>query len=123
MPGELLNNYVANFYTDDNQEFIGNILKKLYYLDNSLPNLKNYFKHLLQYYPDEALKELCDTNTNENLSELASQIVWLFADGNDYQKAYDWSEFSTEIDFVTKMNWLFNLMNRGKELRKINKQQ
>ena len=106
---ELLNNYVANFYTDDNQEFIGNILKKLYYLDNSLPNLKNYFRHLLQYYPDEALKELCDTNTNENLSELASQIVWLFADVNEYQKAYDWSEFSTEIDFVTKMNWLFNL--------------
>lgn len=106
---ELLNNYVANFYTDDNQEFIKELLKKLCSINNSIPNLKNYFKHLLQYYPDEALKELCDANVNQNLPELATQIAWLFADANEYQKAYDWSEFSTEIDFVTKMNWLFEL--------------
>jgi hypothetical protein len=106
---ELLNNYVANFNTDDNKEFIKNVLKKLCYLDNTLPNLKNYYSHLMQYFPDEALKELCNTRANENLSELASQIVWLFADVNEYQKAYDWSEFSTQIDFVTKTSWLFNL--------------
>ncbi|PWA05943.1 DUF2194 domain-containing protein [Flavobacterium psychrotolerans] len=106
---DLLNNYITNFNTDENQERIKNILKKLYSLDNSAINYKNYLKHLMQYQPEEALNKLCDIKPCEDLSELATQTVWLFADANEYQKAYDWSEFSKEIDFVTQMNWLFEL--------------
>jgi hypothetical protein len=103
---DLLNSYVANFYTDENQEKIKNALKSLLSVDTSKESYKNYIRHLLQYKPEEARAELADKKPTEELKEFATQIVWLFADNNEYQKAYEWSALSDEIDFVTKMNWL-----------------
>jgi len=103
---DLLNSYVANFYTDENQEKIKNALKALLTVDTSPSSYINYIKHLLTYKPDEARMELTDKKPSKELSELATQIAWLFADTNDYLKAYIWSEYSDEIDFVTRMNWL-----------------
>jgi len=102
---DLLNSYVANFYTDENKEKIKGILKKIYTLDNSLANFKNYIRHLFQYNPEEAKAELQDKVASEDLSEFATQIVWLFADNAEYKKALEWSAFSKDIDFVTKMSW------------------
>ncbi|MBC7607885.1 MAG: DUF2194 domain-containing protein [Burkholderiales bacterium] len=106
---DLLNSYVANFYTDENQEKIQKALKALLSVDTSAKSYKNYIKHLLQYKPEEARLELSDKKPSEELAEFATQIVWLFADNNEYQKAYDWSALSKDIDFVTKMNWLIEM--------------
>jgi hypothetical protein len=106
---DLLNSYVANFYTDENQEKIKNALKALLSVDTSKQSYLNYIKHLLQYKPDEARMELDKKKPTDELAEVATDIVWLYANNNEYQKAYDWSQYSNEIDFLTKMNWLVNL--------------
>jgi len=109
---DLLNSYVANFYTDENQENIRQALKQLLSLDTSQANYKNYIAHLLQYDPPAALQELSDKKaTDEFGEEMATTIVWLFADNDNFAKAYEWSAYSKEIDFVTKMNWLIELKN------------
>ncbi len=102
---DLLNSYVANFYTDDNQEKIKNVLKKLVTVDPSKKSYMNYIKHLLQFYPDEARTELEDVKPTADYAELATPIVWLFADNSEYNKALEWAALSKEIDFVTIMNW------------------
>jgi len=106
---DLLNSYVANFYTDENQEKIKAALKALLSVDTSKTSYLNYIKHLLQYKPDEAKAELDKKKPTDELAELATDIVWLYANNNEYQKAYDWSAYSNDIDFLTKMNWLVNL--------------
>ena len=109
---DLLNSYVANFYTDENQENIRNALKQLLSLDTSQANYKNYIAHLLQYDPPAALQELSDKKADGEFGEeMATQITWLFADNENFAKAYEWSAYSKEIDFVTKMNWLIELKN------------
>ena len=102
---ELLKSYYVNFDTDEYKDKIKNVLKTLYILENTPENYKNYIRHLLNYYPDEALAELKDKKPDENLKELATPIIWLFADNAEYKKAIEWSPYSNEIDFVTKMNW------------------
>jgi hypothetical protein len=106
-PGDkqLLKDYIDSFDTEQNKEKIKNARKALARVEPSKENYKNYLRHLLQYYPEEALVELENKQPTKDLSELATSIVWLFADNAEYKKAIDWSEFSTEIDFVTKMNW------------------
>ena len=106
---DLLNSYVANFYTDENQEKIKSALKALLSVDTSKDSYKNYIRHLLQYKPDEAKAELDKKPPTEELAEFATQIVWLYADKGEYQRAYDWAAFSNEIDFLTRMNWLLEL--------------
>ena len=112
---ELLNSYIANFNTEENHEKIKNILKTLYSIDKTPANYLNYIRHLLQYTPEEARVELSDKTPTAELAEVATQVTWLFADNNEYRKAYEWSAFSNDIDFVTKMNWLINLGDK-KEL-------
>lgn len=102
---ELLNTYITNYYTDENESKIAMALKNLYTIDPSVNNYKNYLRHLLQYHPDEALKELSDKKPSEDYSEFGEQIVWLYADNLDYNKAIEWSPFAKNIDFVTKMSW------------------
>jgi hypothetical protein len=106
---DLLNSYVANFYTDENQEKIKNALKALLSVDTSQASYVNYIRHLLQYKPDEARMELDKKQPTAELAELATPITWLYADNNEYQKAYDWSAYSKDIDFMSKMSWLINL--------------
>lgn len=109
---DLLNSYVANFYTDENQLKIKSALKALLSVDTSFSSYKNYIEHLLQYDQPEALKELSDKKATEEFGEeTATTIVWLFADNDNFAKAYEWSAFSKEIDFVTKMNWLIEMKN------------
>ena len=102
---ELLKGYVANFNIEENQEKIASVLKKIHTLENTPENYKNYIRHLLQYNPQEALKELSDKKPSEDLAELTTQIVWLFADNAMYRKAIEWSANAKDIDFVTKMSW------------------
>ncbi len=107
---KLLKDYIANFNNEGNELKIKNALKVLAKVDPTDENYKNYIQHLLQYYPDEAVAELIDKKASDQFGEEnATAIVWLFADKNNFAKAYEWSAFSKEIDFATKMNWLIEL--------------
>lgn len=102
---KLLKAYIESFDNEQNKEKIKNALKALAKIEPSIENYKKYLKHLLEYFPEEALAELENKQPTKELSDLATAIVWLYADNAYYEKAIDWSAFSTEIDFVTKMNW------------------
>lgn len=115
----LLVEYIANFYTDENQVKIQKALFALYKLDPTAENYATYLKHLLQYDQPEALKELADKKaTGEYGEELATSITWLFADNNNLAKAYEWSVYAKDVDFVTKMNWLIEM----KDYKKLEKE-
>ncbi len=115
---ELLTSYYNNFDSEQYKEKIKSVLKALWQLDPTVQNYKNYIKHLVQYYPEEALVELKDKKPTQDFADIATSIVWLFADNAEYEKAIEWSDFSTEIDFVTKMNWYIE-SGQSKELEPV----
>src|SRR5690606_7314828 len=57
---DLLNSYVADFYTPENQEKIRQALVNLLKVDTSFDTYIKYLQHLLTYDQPEALKELAD---------------------------------------------------------------
>ncbi|WP_309641541.1 DUF2194 domain-containing protein [Flavobacterium sp.] len=115
---ELLTSYYQTFDSEEYKDKIKNVLKALNQVDPSAQNYKNYIKHLIQYYPEEAIVELKDKKPTQDFADIATSIVWLFADNSDYKKAIEWSDFSTEIDFVTKMNWYIE-SGQSKELEPV----
>lgn len=106
---DLLNSYVANFNTPENAEKIKKALLALLKVDTGKQSMFNYLQHLLWYEPQAALLELEKIEPSEDYRELATSIVWLYANEKNYQKAYDWSFYSNEIDIANKMEWLFEL--------------
>lgn len=111
MPGnaDLLNSYVANFNTPENHEKIKEMLIALLSVDTSQKSLLDYIQHLLWYEPHNALAEVDKIEPSEDFRTLATDITWLYANNKNLQKAYDWSLYSNEIDFSTKMYWLYEL--------------
>lgn len=106
----LVKDYLASFYNDGNEVKIQQMLKALYRLDPTVENYTNYLKHLLQYDQPEALQELADKKATDAYgSEVATNVTWLYADNNDARKAYEWSAFAKDVDFVSRMNWLIEL--------------
>src|SRR5690606_35052181 len=63
------------------------------------------------YDQPEALKELQDKKPTPEFKPVATDVTWLFANEGQFQKAYDWSLLSDEIDFASKMYWLVELKN------------
>lgn len=106
---DLLNSYVANFNTPENQEKIKQALIALLSVDTGKQSYFNYLQHLLWYEPKAAITELEKIEPSEDFRELATNITWLYANEKNYQKAYDWSFYSNEIDIANKMEWLFLL--------------
>jgi len=105
----LLNDYIASFYTSENQAKIKNALINLLKTDTSSFAYLQYIQHLLTYEPKTALIELNKVQPSEKFKSLATDISWLYADDTQFKKAYDWSVYSDEIDFATKMSWLIDL--------------
>ncbi len=112
---DLLNSYIADFYTPENQEKIRQALVNLLKVDTSFSTYLQYIQHLLAYDQPEALKELQDKKPTPDFKPVATDVAWLFANENQLQKAYEWSQLSDEIDFATKMAWLIEL----KEFKKL----
>ncbi|HLA56114.1 MAG TPA: DUF2194 domain-containing protein [Flavobacterium sp.] len=106
---DLLNSYVASYYTPENQERIRIALQNLLKVDTSFATYLMYIEHLLAYDPPAALEELQDKTPSADYKTVATDVAWLFANDNQLQKAYDWSLLSDEIDFPTKMEWLIEL--------------
>lgn len=106
---DLLNSYVANYNTPENVEKIKQALITLLSVDTGTQSVYNYIQHLLWYEPQAALVEVEKINPSEEYKGLATNITWLYANEKMYQKAYDWSFYSDEIDINNKMEWLFEL--------------
>jgi hypothetical protein len=106
---DLLNSYIADFYTPENQEKIRQALVNLLKVDTSFATYLQYIQHLLVYDQPEALKELQDKKPTADFKLVATDVTWLFANEGQYQKAYEWSMLTDDIDFATKMAWLIEL--------------
>lgn len=117
---DLLNSYVAYFYTAENQEKIKNALINLLKVDTTHDSFLKYIDYLMNYEPQNALPELDKLKPSEEYKDLATAISWLYADKNEFQKAYDWSAFSGEIDFYSKMQWLIELKEYPKLINEYN---
>lgn len=105
----ILSDYIASYNSAENKENIKDALEKLLKIDDSQETRMMYLQYLLDYEPDNALLFLEDITPSIDFENMAMQITWLYADKNNFAKAFDWSKFSTEIDFVTKMNWLIEI--------------
>lgn len=106
---DLLNSYLASFNTPENHEKVKEVLIALLSVDTGKNSLKNFIQHLLWYEPHNALQEVDKIEPSDDFRELATDITWLYANNKMHQKAYDWSLYSNEIEFSTKMYWLFEL--------------
>lgn len=117
---DLLNSYVANFYTPENQAKIKEALIKLLKVDTSHESYLKYIDFLLGYEPQNAIPELDKIDPSAEFSEYATTIAWTYADNNQFQKAYDWAAFSSDIDFYSKMQWLIELKDNDKLIHEYN---
>jgi hypothetical protein len=102
----ILTDYIESYNSEENKEHIKFALENLIKVDNSKETMLKYLEFLLAYEPKEALILLENIPPSADYENLVSAIVWLYSDEKMYLKAFEWSKFSTEIDFVTKMNWL-----------------
>ncbi len=105
----LLNSYIADFYTPENQNKIKIALLNLLEVDSGFDTYQMYLQHLLTYEPKTALNEFLLILPSNKYKSLAEDICWLYVDNNQYKKAYDWSFYADDIDFSTKMTWLIEL--------------
>ncbi|WP_313807775.1 DUF2194 domain-containing protein [Flavobacterium sp.] len=117
---DLLNSYVANFYTPENQAKIKDALIKLLKVDTSHDSFLKYIDFLLGYEPHNAIPELDKIKPSAEFSEYATTIAWTYADENQFQKALEWSAFSKDIDFYSKMQWLIELKDYQKLIKEYN---
>src|SRR5690606_1209773 len=106
---DLLNSYVADFYTPENQEKIRQALVNLLKVDTSFDTYIKYLQHLLTYDQPEALKELADKQPTSEFAVVATEVAWLYANEKQFGKAYEWSRLSDEIDFSSQVYWLVEL--------------
>jgi hypothetical protein len=113
----ILHAYVLNFDTEEYREKIKKALTQIDLIERSPESKMNLMLHLLQFNPDEVAPLADAIIPGADYSKIATSLVWFYAGKNDFQKAYDWSAFSTEIDFVSKMNWLVEL-KKYEELEK-----
>jgi hypothetical protein len=105
----LLNSYIADFYTPENQNKIKIALLNLLEVDSGFETYQMYLQHLLMYEPKDALAELRLILPSNKYKNLVEDICWLYVDNNEYKKAYDWSFYADNIDFSTRMTWLIEL--------------
>lgn len=102
----ILTDYIESYNSEENKEHIKFALENLIKIDSSQETMLKYLEFLLAYDPKAALKLLENITPSADYENLASSIAWLYADEKMYLKAYEWSSFSPEIDFLSKMNWL-----------------
>lgn len=106
---KLLKNYIASFSSPENKDKIKTVLLYLLEIDPNFDVYVEYIQHLLFYDSKSALTASNKIEPSEKFKCLATDFCWLYADNNQLKKAYDWSVFSNEIDFTTKMFWLIEL--------------
>jgi hypothetical protein len=114
----IFKDYVLNFDIEEYHEKIKKALTHIDVVEHSPESKINLLNHLLLFNPDEVAPIAESVQPSAEYSKIATALVWYYADKKDYQKAYDWAIFSTDIDFISKMNWLVEL-KKYDELEKI----
>lgn len=102
---DLLNSYIAYFYTPENQEKIKTALLNLLKVDTGIETYKQYIQFLMTHEPDAARKELDKIEPSEKYKSIVTDIVWLYADNENYKKASEWADYADDISFSSKMYW------------------
>ncbi|MBD3581021.1 DUF2194 domain-containing protein [Flavobacterium selenitireducens] len=105
----LLNSYVASFNTPENQERIKAALQALLKVETNFDTFLQYLEHLMLYDPKTAKTELDKIKPEEKYAPVAADAAWLYADNNEFDKAYTWSMFTDDVDLASKMSWLIEL--------------
>ncbi|NUY79913.1 DUF2194 domain-containing protein [Flavobacterium sp. MAH-1] len=106
---QLLNSYVANFYTPENQEKIKKALQALLKVETNFETYLQYLQHLMTYEPKTAREELDKIKPEGKYGPIATDVAWLYADNNEFEKAYAWALLSDDIDFASKMSWMLEI--------------
>ncbi len=107
----ILHDYALNFDVEQYKDKIKKVLTQIDQLEQNPESKINLLLHLLLFYPDEVGPIANDVLPSVDYGKIATAMVWYYADRKQYQKAYDWSSYSSEITFIAKMNWLIELKN------------
>ena len=110
----ILSDYIESYNSIENKEHIKFALENLIKIDNSKETMLKYLEFLLSYDSKKALKLLEEISPSSDYENLASSIAWLYSDEKMFEKAFEWSKYSIEIDFSTKMSWLIE--NKSNDL-------
>ena len=113
----ILHDYALNFDIIEYKDKIKKVLTQIDALENTPESKINLLNHLFQFYPDEVAPIAANLVPSAEYAKIATAMTWYYADQKEYQKAYDWSQFSLDIDFISKMNWLIEL-KKYEELEK-----
>ncbi|MEN9336027.1 MAG: hypothetical protein RLZZ500_1014 [Bacteroidota bacterium] len=111
---EILKAYVANFNTDENKDKIKPLLQRIFELEPTLENHKNYINHLLAFYPQEAKVAVDIIKPSKDWDTMATTFTWMYADAGDFKKALEWAAYSSEIAFKQKMQWYVEMGQSAK---------
>lgn len=107
----ILHDYALNFDIIEYKDKIQKVLTQIDVLEHTPDSKINLLNHLFQFYPDQVAPIAANLIPTAEYAKIATAMTWYYADKKDYQKAFDWSQLSTEIDFISKMNWLVELKN------------
>lgn len=105
----LLKQYVKHYNTEVNSNRIATFLKKINVLEYSPEAKKNYVKHILWKNSPDANTELDAIKPSEIYIDIADDVAWHYYEKGNLEKAYSWSSYTNEIDFVIKLDWLYTL--------------
>jgi hypothetical protein len=114
----IFKDYVLNFDIEEYHEKIKKALTHIDAFEHSPESKINLLNHLLLFNPNEVAPVAAAVQPSAEYSKIATALVWYYADKKEYQKAYDWAGFSSDIDIISKMNWLVDL-KKYDELEKI----
>lgn len=102
----ILIDYISSYNSPEYKDYIKDAIDKLILIDNSLETRILFLDYLLNYDHKKALEFLQNVEPTVDYETLSTAISWLYADENDFKKALDWSVFTNDIDFYSKMTWL-----------------
>ena len=106
---KLLHKYVKNYNTKDNSKRIASHLKRITELSENSSNINNYVKHILWSDKTDVYKVLNTITPSKEYSDIATEVAWFYYDKGDTEKAYKWANFSNDIAFAIKLDWLNTL--------------
>ncbi|MGB1268958.1 MAG: DUF2194 domain-containing protein [Flavobacteriaceae bacterium] len=105
----LLSKYIKFYNTEENSKRIKAYLKRIAEIEGSPSAKNNYIKHILWSNTSDTQALLNTINPSEIYSDIADDIAWYYYEKDDLERAYNWANYTNEIDIVIKLDWLYTL--------------
>lgn len=103
---ELLREFVQNYDMADNREAIKNAWRKIIQLTDSNEDRLDLLKSLLYNKDPDVASSLENLKPcEEDFAQIADDIAWYYVDQHDYNRAFEWSKCSKNIDKELKEYW------------------